>query len=277
MHLAVWNVRRFNDPIRQVDGRKVLYKNKVSLMFFLETRVKIGTSSRVMKAVKSDWLWMHNYSKSSNGRIWITWNPSDVTVQVLLIDEQAIHCEVTSIADDVKFCCTVVYAHNTNLKREPLWRLLLQLHGQINSPWIVLGDFNTVLFHEERMRCRYLGVDTEELQNLIAQTGLFDLQFSGHALTWCNQQEGDRRLYCKLDRALVNTKWIDAFPMSGAVFMHPMSSDHSPCLVSITKTKFTPKPFRFCNLWTQDPNFMQLVTTSWEQQVSGCPMFRVVK
>lgn len=35
-------------------------------------------------------------------------------------------------------------------------------------------------------------------------------------------------------------------------------------------------PFRFKNIWTSDPEFLNLVGTIWNQPVTRCAMFRLV-
>lgn len=278
MHLVAWNIRGLNEPIKQVAIKRFLLSNNVSLMFILETRVKIFNSRKIMKAIRPGWSWMHNYSKAYNGRIWLAWNHEELIVNVFRIEEQLVHCEVSTISGDISFACTIVYAQNTSGQRERLWEALVNLNSQMTKPWLILGDFNTVLFYEERVKCGgYMGDDTIELQALVAKTGLKDLQYTGHALTWCNKQEGRKRLYSKLNRAMISNTWMSVFPMPGAVFLDSYPSDHSPFLVTVGKQQLKPKPFKFCNMWTENPEFTQLVKDAWDMNVRGCPMFVVVK
>ena len=58
-------------------------------------------------------------------------------------------------------------------------------------------------------------------------------------------------MYSKLDRALVNDKWLDCFELSVATFLPEGSYDHSPILIKLLDYQDDgKKPFRFFNmLW----------------------------
>lgn len=49
------------------------------------------------------------------------------------------------------FVATVVYASTNITERRELWDSLLRLSYNMNSPWIVLGDFNSILSSQERV------------------------------------------------------------------------------------------------------------------------------
>ncbi|KAF6144551.1 hypothetical protein GIB67_006043 [Kingdonia uniflora] len=54
----------------------------------------------------------------------------------------------------------------------------------------------------------------------MVNTGLDDLKFKGWKYTWINKAKGDDRIISKLDRALVNKKWVDAFKGAKAEFIN---------------------------------------------------------
>lgn len=116
--------------------------------------------------------------------------------------------------------------------------------------------------------------DISELSNLVLETSLVDLRYTGHHLTWCNKQKGSARLYCKLDRVLVNDSWAQNFSEPSSIFMHPDISDHSPMLVNM-RGKFTSRKhiFKFCNMWVEDPKFEVIFRDSWNIEVTGILMY----
>ncbi|KAG8372343.1 hypothetical protein BUALT_Bualt12G0056200 [Buddleja alternifolia] len=93
------------------------------------------------------------------------------------------------------------------------------------------------------------------LQNLIDDIGLFDLGFTGYQFTWNNKRDGLANIQQRLDRGLVNPTWTVSFPHSLIRHLLPIASDHSPLLL-LTDPVFTtgPKPFRFEEIWVQDPS-----------------------
>lgn len=66
------------------------------------------------------------------------------------------------------------------------------------------------------------------------------------------------------------------FTESEAIFCNAGVSDHSPIIGCIQKPATRRSQFKFFNFWTEDPLFMQLVQNSWNIEVDGTPMYRVV-
>lgn len=88
---------------------------------------------------------------------------------------------------------------------------------------------------------------------------------------WSNKRtEGFQKR--KLDRVLVNEKWLHEIPTE-VEFLSPRLSDHSSALVTLGKAEVTgPRPFKFFNYWTQRPKYHDLVRRIWSQHFLGNPM-----
>ncbi|GKV19162.1 hypothetical protein SLEP1_g29456 [Rubroshorea leprosula] len=203
---------------------------------------------------------------------------TDLRVTEVIQTDQLLHVEVSSAVGDVKFLCTIVYAFNTFDGKVALWDQVRALDVE-NVPWIISGDFNTTLNYGERVKLS--GVvwgDTFELKDFVSRMEVFDLQFSGAFFTWSNKQGENDRLWCKLDRVMANSTWVSAFSNTSVVFLNPQSSYHSPSLVTVdVLMNEKPRPFRFCNAWSKDENFLDLVREAWSMDIQGCPMFVIVQ
>lgn len=249
MKYAFWNIRGLNDPNKQVEVKKFIASNKVDIMAVLETKVKRINNDKIRRRICSSGSWADNSSYAFHGRIWLWWNDQRLNLVVLKAHGQFLHCEI--VIDNVSLCCTFVYAYNQIDERIPLWQELLAIGQNMTKPWAVVGDLNTILFQTEKLRNGdYTQVNTSELQEFCQSAAISDLTFSGNLLTWCNQQAGPNRTYCKLDRVLVNDQWIHKFPHSAAVFLNPGISDHSPGLVSVFEDYWGgPRAFKYCDMW----------------------------
>ncbi|XP_044491520.1 uncharacterized protein LOC123215472 [Mangifera indica] len=170
--------------------------------------------------------------KREKGRILIGWNKATINLNVIVNDGQYIHCEVKLVKENSSIGLTIVYGSNNPMERKVLWRNLInQSHMMQNTPWIIMGDFNTIKNPLEKIGGAPWGnYYCEDLKNCMREAELDDLRFMGHLLTWSNRSEGGRRIACKLDRALINDSWKDVFPNAMAHFLNPFISDHSPCL-----------------------------------------------
>lgn len=120
-----------------------------------------------------------------------------------------------------------------------------------------------------------------EFRDVVAYCSLLDLGYHGSQFTWSNkQQEG---IICKkLDRMLVNEKWIDDNPHSYCVFESGGCSDHLRSRFYRDNRRMErKKPFKFVNVLTTLPQFEETVGEFWEKTeplfVSTSAIYRLSK
>ncbi|GFS28741.1 hypothetical protein Acr_00g0003640 [Actinidia rufa] len=168
-----------------------------------------------------------------------------------------------------------IYAFNSIVGRRPLWDSLYNFNVSLELPWLLLGDFNNVLKGEERVNGRPVNsYETRDFRNCCYDLGISDLRSNGVFHTWTNNS-----IWCKLDRAMVNTKWIqDGLTAQANFGLAGKHSDHSPCTVSLFgEIDRGGSSFKFFNMWTQHENFLELVSGSWNIDVEGTAMYRLCK
>lgn len=142
---ACWNIRGLNDPLKQREVKSFIRLNKINIFGFVETRVRQPNFAKISKAVAPSWCFVQKYHASTLGRIWVGWDPNIHTVQVISSSDQAIHCQISLVQDNIQFKCSIIYATNLLNDRLVLWNQLKNLASSFcNSPWILLGDFNNV-------------------------------------------------------------------------------------------------------------------------------------
>lgn len=101
---------------------------------------------------------------------------------------------------------------------------------------------------------------------------------SGYFYTWTNRKSGEDLIVVKLDRAMVNTEWLQVFPFAKAHFHKPITSDHSCIEVTLDNhMPSRPKPFKFFNSWTKHQDYHSVTDEVWRTKVIGSPMFIVSK
>ncbi|CAA7042276.1 unnamed protein product [Microthlaspi erraticum] len=118
----------------------------------------------------------------------------------------------------------------------------------------------------------------EDFQDCLDTCHLFDLSARGCFYTWDNKSIINPKAR-KLDRAVINENWQDTFPNSNALFDAPGSSDHSPCLVSLSNEALRRKTrFNFFVFFTLHPNYRSLMEEAWGSvSVSGGALFMLYK
>ncbi|XP_020242707.1 uncharacterized protein LOC109820923 [Asparagus officinalis] len=85
----------------------------------------------------------------------------------------------------------------------------------------------------------------------------------------------ETRIWCRLDRILVNEEWIQSFTSSQVEYLEPICSDHSPALISIEDENFEgKKPFKIFKMWTKHSDFLTVVKSVWELDIRGYRMYK---
>lgn len=153
-----------------------------------------------------------------------------------------------------------------------LWQDLVSILAQhVLGPWVVLGDFNCVLgAHEKRGGGPPNASSCNEFLQMCDTCELLDIPTKGLSFTWSS-----RRTEVRLDRAIGNLDWIEAWPSLECCTLTKATSDHCPILLSCSWLSLVAKlPFRFQSLWLHIPGFGDLVKTYWSQfNFYGCPQF----
>ncbi|KAK4729629.1 hypothetical protein R3W88_022617 [Solanum pinnatisectum] len=176
---------------------------------------------------------MDHAASNINGKIWLFWN-NDVTCNVLETDEQQMTCEINHIEAPGNYFMTFVYAKCKDYLRKPLWDRLLHLADTRNDiPWCTVGDYNVITDTEEKLGgIPYNMKKSLEFIGIIEACGLLDLGFNGPKFTWSNQRGIQFRIWKRLDRAMVNDRWLQYMPHTSITHL-PSGSDHRPLLMEI--------------------------------------------
>ncbi|XP_062112848.1 uncharacterized protein LOC133824003 [Humulus lupulus] len=224
----------------------------------------------------SNWCFTNNNPWLDKARIVVAWLPSLFTVNISLCTAQVIHCVVHPRQKQDRFEVTFVYGFNEDKKRAQLWMDLEEISMQIQGPWIVMGDFNDILFSNERVGKGSTKSPTQDFRDCVEKCNLEDLKYSGIFYTWNNKQKPEDRVFSKLDRALVNPQWTDCFQYSEANFLPEGCFDHNPILVSLYQDVISGrKPFRYFRMWKDADDFDERIAKSWQEGVEGTEMYKL--
>ncbi|KAK6791607.1 hypothetical protein RDI58_010688 [Solanum bulbocastanum] len=122
--------------------------------------------------------------------------------KILYVHEQFIHCEVANVVASISVLITLVYARNELTQREVLWKELRGLRANIQSPWIMSGDFNNVLEVEERIGLPVTQAEIAGFKEMVDNLQLIPLRTKGFYFTCYNKQQAISKVYSKIDWAL---------------------------------------------------------------------------
>ncbi|XP_062080399.1 uncharacterized protein LOC133785159 [Humulus lupulus] len=255
---------------------KMISHKRIGFIGLLKTKVKAAKMGALYLNMFQGWCFTSNFAHHSNGLIIIAWNLNSYAVDIKGGTNQFIHCLVSS-KRGINFAIIVVYALNDSNGRQHLWNDLGIIANDTKPPWIVCGDFNSVLSTKERLEYMVMPLKWCLFQNCVCDCGLEDVQYNGSYFTCNNKQEGKDRVYAKLDQVSANNDRLEKFSMAEVTFLPEGDFDHSPPLLSTCPSLHDKnKPFRYFNYWSSLREFIDIVKNGWHEIVAGSPMYRLV-
>lgn len=277
MIIKAWNVNGLHKPIRQSAVQKMFKESKIDLACFVETKFTVKALDLFMKYYMPLHKYDSNLDLCKGGRIVTIWNPETVSVTKLHATKQAIHYNIRCKTSNCSFLFTAIYGYWNKISRKPLWESFY--HNSLNwtEPWLIAGDFNVILKPDERHSKKTVRAsDVEDFNNFCNDLGFVDTSSHGVHFTW-NNKKGDQR--SKIDRVMVNDAWRENDWICHTEFMpRAFFSDHSASLTTcFSKTVSKPKPFKFHNMWTSHPKYIETVEEAWRVEISGNKQYILAK
>ncbi|CAN1222598.1 hypothetical protein LINGRAPRIM_LOCUS618 [Linum grandiflorum] len=150
--------------------------------------------------------------------------------------------------------------------------------SQINSPFVICGDFNATLSHSEK--CSFFhplnnndNRSIDNFQQFVHRLSLTDLFPSGPFFTWTNRQAYEVK--SRLDRFLLSPNWISSFPLSAVHHLSDNGSDHRAIFLMNNQLLYGPKRyFSFDQRWLSNSEADSIISEAWRSPVSkGSKLF----
>ena len=105
--------------------------------------------------------------------------------------------------NNVDWRFTGFYGHPAWNEKHLSWSDLRTLHSNASYPWVVLGDFNEIMYsHEKDGGNPRPNAMMQEFRNCLGDCGLYDLGYAGDYFTWRRGEIRER-----LDRVVCNVEW----------------------------------------------------------------------
>ncbi|KAJ9536694.1 hypothetical protein OSB04_un000167 [Centaurea solstitialis] len=278
---ACWNIRGLNAPEKQREVKSFLRVNEINLFAVLESHLSSQALGSVVNNVFNRWAWVSNQSVSLHGtRIIVAWNSSFMDVVVIDMHAQFLHCEIRLRGVAQPWLCSFVYAANNSTLRRQLWSGLRKFKAIMGDrPWVVMGDFNAMLFpHDALGGMSRRNPDMEEFFECVEDVEIFDVRYTGIQHTWCQKPKEESGIRRKLDRIMANLEFTSLFADANASFLPRGVSDHSPGVLAFKGVKRRRNVgFKLDNFIIDHPRFLDTVKREWEVQIEGTFMYRVTK
>ena len=151
-----------------------------------------------------------------------------------------------------------MYGRDGNTEKSRLWKELLDMKYEVDALVMLMGDFNKVRQPHERKGCTILSRSMEEFDEWISDMGMLELPLNGRKFTW------RRGTSCsKLERVLVEPKWLQSCVSLKVSAINCSLSNHIPLLLETEEVNWGPKPFWNLDTWFSHPCFLKVVEDEW--------------
>ena len=253
--IMYWNVQGAASSKFRCSFKTIVKNYNSSLVVLMEPRVSGIKAYEFIK--KSDFDNSHRVEVVGfSGGNWLLWR-SFIEVDVLFNHRQIIHFRICMNNAFVSWA-TYVYASPNPMLWRQLWNHMDCLARSIQGPWLIGGDFNSILYASEKHGgiARHHGV-CGLFRQWFNGHQIFYLKFKGQRFTWPRET-----LLKRLDSALCNNDWLLKFADNYVLHLPKVASDHRPVLVQFKgadSRKQINRPFQFLASWLTHEHFNTFV------------------
>ena len=156
---------------------------------------------------------------------------------------------------------SAVYACPYLCGRQQLWNYLASLRTHIDGLWLLMGDFNEIVFPSEVKGGLFSLNSTDKFSEIIEKCRLIDLGATGSLYTWYRKESGVLKIAKRLDQAFGDSTWRTLFPEAYVENLLRSYSDHRPILL---RGQGSIPPFRFQACWLTDDDYPTIVNNAWK-------------
>ncbi|KAH7846943.1 hypothetical protein Vadar_019991 [Vaccinium darrowii] len=170
-----------------------------------------------------------------------------------------------------------LYANSIDRVRKEQWAELKRHRQQTVGDWVLWGDFNDLLWDDEKRGGRQREVwALRAFREFVTDMEAIDLGFSGYPVTWVNRRFGNGLIQERLDRVLVSPGWRMKYDKAQVKHLFAVGSDHAALLLDTDPPNYMGhRHFRFDSRWTTDSESYEVVKRGWNMQSKGSKMFQL--
>ncbi|RYR34020.1 hypothetical protein Ahy_A10g048732 [Arachis hypogaea] len=155
-----------------------------------------------------------------------------------------------NINNDLEWQGIFVYGNPIFQKRRILWQELTVSNISKEEPQTYMDDFNDILsqdekvgFHPQPKNC------LETFRKFVDDNGLMEVDLKGSIYTWFSNSRNNFVTRERLDRVLVNWKWLQMYQNVILKAAPAISSDHCALILETQPRGLIKKEFKFEVFW----------------------------
>lgn len=199
-NIICWNCRGISSKATSDRVRFLIRSHRPKIICLVETRANADRTYRFCSKISKNWEWAAILADGFSGGIIVLWDKFLGYVTPIAVSRRDLHL-VISTNNSFNWVLSVIYNSTRLNSQRALW-LELSRMSSIGLPWLILGDFNSIINRSEHHggSFRHYSRKATVFYDFIDSNNLFYLNFSGFQFTWCNNQTGSSRRWARLDQ-----------------------------------------------------------------------------
>lgn len=126
----------------------IVRARKPDVLVLLEPKISGNKANRICARLHFE-EWVRIECQGLSGGLSLFWKAPVLSLTIVASDPRFLHCRIDESLDSF-WIVTFVYGSPLVSVRRLLWDSLLRFGFDVRAPWVIMGDFNAVLFAEER-------------------------------------------------------------------------------------------------------------------------------
>lgn len=116
------------------------------------------------------------------------WNPSLVVMEDSLLGAFSVSLRFRNVSDNFVWIFTSVYGATDPKDYAKFWQEIQDVRLLMEGPWLLGGDWNTVLYQSERNKAGGCLTNRRNFRRFMNENNLVDIPMAGGSYTWKNSQ-----------------------------------------------------------------------------------------
>jgi len=265
MSTISWNCRGLGDPRTVREIVDLVSSKKPEFLYLMETKVGRVHAERLRVRLGFEGLFYVD-SIGLSGGLGLFWR-ENCNARLLSYSRHHIDVEV-SLGGSLLSRMTCFYGFPERSRRKDSWDLLRSLAHRSPLPWVVLGDFNDLLYQSEK---RGGNPHPESLLqgfgDAMDDCNLAQLPMRGYQFTWERGRGTAGWLEEKLDKVLATAGWCTMYDKAFVENNLTRTSDHSAIFLCVRPPEQRlgegSRSFRFEMAWLHDEGCREVVENAW--------------
>lgn len=173
--------------------------------------------------------------------------------------------QVVELSTSTPWWLTSVYGPTHQSEKEDFLEELREAHALVSGPWMINGDFNMIIWAEDKNNSRIHRRQMGQFRCLLNDLELKELHLHGRLFTWSNERL--HRTLEHIDWVFVSVEWEDAYPNSYLHSLYSACSYHAPLLLQLNAFLRSRKRFHFESICVCYTGFLKVILEAWH-----CPL-----